>query len=137
MSKPILPALFLLSLLPFTAQASIKCKNMRTNVIVDVAGYTCPTGYLRHRDGSSGQGGLLNRIGAFDRYKTQPGETMSPFAKQFQQNYGGLVGQQPQQQQNPAVQAKLQQIKEIDALYNSGSISKAQADSLKRSVLGN
>ena len=78
----------------------------------------------------------MDRIGAFDRYKTQPGETMSPFAKQFQQNYGGLIGQQ-QQQQNPAVQAKLQQIKEIDTLYNSGSISKAQADSLKRSVLGN
>jgi len=35
------------------------------------------------------------------------------------------------------LQAKLQQIKEIDALYNSGSISKAQADALKRSVLGN
>ena len=40
-------------------------------------------------------------------------------------------------QKNPAVQAQLQQIKEIDALYNSGSISKAQADALKRSVLGN
>ena len=40
-------------------------------------------------------------------------------------------------QQNTAVQAKLNQIKEIDALYNSGSISKAQADALKRSVSGN
>lgn len=40
-------------------------------------------------------------------------------------------------QQHPAVQAKLKQIREIDAHYNSGSISKAQADSLKRGVLGN
>lgn len=79
----------------------------------------------------------MDRVGAFDRYKTQPGETMSPFAKQFSQNYGSLFSGQQQQQQNPAVQAKLQQIKEIDALYKSGSISKAQADSLKRSVLGN
>ena len=38
-------------------------------------------------------------------------------------------------QQNPAVQAKLQQIKEIDALYKSGSISKAQADRLKAEIL--
>jgi predicted homoserine dehydrogenase-like protein len=40
-------------------------------------------------------------------------------------------------QQKTAVEAKLNQIKEIDALYNTGSISKAQADALKRSVSGN
>ena len=38
-------------------------------------------------------------------------------------------------QQNPAVQAKLQQIREIDALYKSGSISKPQADRLKAEIL--
>ncbi len=137
MRQVILTGMVLSSLLPLAAQANVKCINDRTNVIVEVGGYgaVCPMGYSKYHGDSSSQGGLLNRIGAFDRYKTQPGEAMSPFAKQFQQNYGGLVGQQ--QQQNRAVQAKLQQIKEIDALYNSGSISKAQADSLKRSVLGN
>ena len=120
-------------------QANTKCINDRTNVIVEVGGYgaVCPRGYSKYRGGSTSGGGLLSRSGALDRYKTQPGETMSPFAKQFSQSYGGLFSGQQQQQQNPAVQAKLQQIREIDALYNSGSISKAQADSLKRSVLGN
>lgn len=81
----------------------------------------------------------MDRIGAFDHYKTQPGETMSPFMKQTMPFINGLAGANKQSvnQTNSAVQAKLKQIKEIDALYNSGSISKAQADSLKRSVLGN
>lgn len=72
--------------------------------------------------------GLLDRIGAFDRYKVSPtqgtsglltgaGRPMSPFAQQAARNIGGLLGQDmrtPQEKEQQLIEQQRQRLSELD-----------------------
>lgn len=72
--------------------------------------------------------GLLDRIGAFDRYKVSPtqgtsglmtgaGRPMSPFAQQAARQIGGLLGQDmrtPQEKEQQLIEQQRQRLSELD-----------------------
>lgn len=72
--------------------------------------------------------GLLDRIGAFDRYKVSPtqgtsglltgaGQPMSPFAQQAARNIGGLLGMDmrtPQEKEQQLIEQQRQRLSELD-----------------------
>jgi hypothetical protein len=72
--------------------------------------------------------GLLDRIGAFDRYKVSPtqgtsglltgaGRPMSPFAQQAARNIGGLLGMDmrtPQEKEQQLIEQQRQRLSELD-----------------------
>ena len=120
-------------LVPPLANANYRCQ-YRNGVIVEAT--ICP----RETTMLGRSYGYQSEAAARQQRKAEMSRSYSEGSKAANQATGQAIGNalfgRPSQQ-NTAVQAKLKQIKEIDALYNSGSISKAQADALKRSVLGN
>ena len=128
-------SLVLLGLLVFAsgANANYRCQ-YNNGVIVEAA--VCPVGTIALSNTGSSTIRFSDSLWENQR-KAYSGATQ--LGQVVGHNLGNLSngGQGSPSQQRSQVQLKLNQIKEIDALYNSGSISKAQADALKRSVLGN
>ena len=129
--------------LPANANADVQCKHNYTNVVVTVVGYgaVCPRGYSIYR------GNPFERRGQSNPYADAMNTIGQNAARQLNNAfYSGSQtnANKPSQHDNsrtessladPSVKAKLKQIREIDALQNSGSISKSQADQLKAELL--
>ena len=131
MTKLKLLTLISLASLSLGANAKYRCQ-YNNGVIVEAT--VCPTGTLI----LGRTYGFQSEAAARQQRKADMWNSYREGSRAANEATGRAIGNAlfgTPSQQNPAVQAKLQQINEIDALYNSGSISKAQADLLKAEVL--
>ena len=115
------------------ANANYRCQ-YNNGIIVEAT--VCPVGTQILGGTASApaiglSGSMYESLGNFGRDPNG----RNPLVDNLVNSMGAMRSNSPSQ--SGRVEAKLKQINEIDALYKSGSISKAQADSLKRSVLGN
>ena len=117
----------------------VYCKKMGSSKL-EMHDGRCPAD-MHRADGGRGiigrlQNGQAN--GAYARaHANSRNQPMSPIAESFVNSVNGLTGQASAASAATSTQKKVETIKLIDQLYQSGSISKQQADKLKAEAINN